>query len=617
MLRLFITYLLLSLFSLCTTAQKKSAQKLYAEALTLVNQQDAILLFQKAIAKDSTYAEAYLDLARKYDRLEQYDQQVNTLYVASKKCERKSLWILAQLSKAAYLNGDYQMAYNAITELSDQNNTEMQHLKANIEFSIKAVSEPYTFDPINLGEQVNTPYHDYWPSLSIDEQEIVTTVFVDIKDGQILNTAQEDLFYSQKEGQQWSKTKPLSHIINSARNEGAQSLSANGKTMLFTACNRFDGIGACDLYIAYRKNGVWSPPVPLPEPLNTIAWEGHPSLSSDGKLLYFSSNRKGGYGGRDLYRAEINLSPTVTIGEIINLGAQINTEKHEISPFIHPDGKTLYFSSDGHIGLGRQDIFHAQKDSTGLFQSPSNFGYPINTHHDEIGLVVNAKGTRGYFSAERESSLKKDIYSFDIPTEAQAEEVTYLKASIKDKTERKRLEAHIEVTSITTGELVYSAKQVSDFTIPLPFGKDYAINVSCPDHLFYSENIALSQNTDTPFEKEILLAAIKSGERIILENVLFKVDSYELDTSFTAELNKAIALIKANPKLQFEISGHTDNVGSIEHNQKLSEQRAKVVYIYFIAQGVAPEKLSYKGYGQSRPISNNNNENRRTELLVR
>lgn len=232
-------------------------------------------------------------------------------------------------------------------------------------------------------------------------------------------------------------------------------------------------------------------------------------------------------------------------------------------------------------------------------------------------MVVNAKGNTGYFAAERDNSQKKDIYTFDIPVVAQANEVSYLKASIKDKSEGVALEADVEVSLTSTGESIYKADQITDFTIPLPLGEDYAINVSRSGYLFYSDNIALSEATETPFIKEILLSRIRQGERIILKNILFKHNSYELDTHFTTELDKALSLIKANPKLQFEISGHTDNVGSKEYNQQLSEQRAKVVYDYFIAGGVSSEMLTYKGYGQSRPISDKNDENRRTELLVK
>ena len=614
MLRLISTYLLLTILTFSISAQKKGAQKLYDEALMLIDQQEAITLLEKAIKKDETYANAYLALADKYKTLHAYDQQVNTLLIASQKCEDKSLIILAQLSQAAYLNGNYQVAHNAIIQLDSDSNEELKRLKENIEFSLEATSHPSIFKPKNLGNKVNTPYHDYWPSLSIDEHEIVTTVFIELDDDK---TSHEDFFYSKKENEQWSKAQPLSPIINSMRNEGAQSLSADGKTMFFTACNRMDGAGACDIYMAHKKNGVWSAPIPLPAPLNTIAWEGHPCLSADGKSLYFSSSREGGYGGRDLYLAEISLSPRLSIGKISNLGPAINTEKHEISPFIHPDRKTLYFSSDGHIGLGRQDIYYTKRDSNGHYQTPINMGYPINTHHDEIGLVVNAKGDKGYFSAERDSSRKKDIYAFDIPQEAQADEVTYLKAFIADKVQNKAIAANVEISLINTGETIYQADAITDFTIPLTFGVDYAINVTSPGYLFYSDNIALSPEMATPVIKEIMLSQIKSGEKIILKNVLFKNDSYELDTHYTAELDKAIALIKANPKLQFEISGHTDNVGSEAYNQKLSEERAKVVYDYFISQGVNAEKLTSKGYGQSQPISDRNSENRRTELLVK
>lgn len=615
--RLLVIYLFLALSALHINAQKKSAQKLYDEAAQQINFLEAERLYQQAIDKDSSYAEAYIALSRLYEQRSDYNKQVNILRYGAKNGRQNQAFVTAQYAKAAYLNGNYKDAQEALLKIGDFTDYQLLHLQNCINFSLDAISHPWEFNPENLGKDINTKHHDYWPSLSIDEKQIVTTVFVDDIDEQVLNTAQEDLYISKKDGEIWSKARPVTPIINSIENEGAQALSADGNIMLFTACNRFDGYGSCDIFITHKKNGVWSPPLPLPSPINTEYWEGHPCLSADSKQLYFASSRKGGVGGVDIYVANIKIEDGVKVFGVENLGKSINSSKDEVSPFIHSDNQTLYFSSDGHIGLGRQDIFFSKMSDTNIFQEAVNLGYPINTHKDEIGFVVSPLGLRAYFSSEREDSQKKDIYAFDLPQDLRPKEVTYLKANISDKLEQKPLESEVEVSLISTGEIAYQASKVSNFTIPLPMGKDYAINVSKEGYLFYSANIALSEDTETPFEKDILLSHIQRGEKIVLKNILFKHDSYELDISYTAELDKAIALIIANPKLQFEISGHTDNLGSETHNQKLSEQRAKVVYDYFISEGIDAQQLSYKGYGQSQPVSNRNKENRRTELLIK
>lgn len=613
----FFIILLFVLAALPANTQKRSAQKLYDEATRSINKSEAEELYLQAIDKDKAYSDAYVALARLYEQQQAYDNQVKTLQDATLNCEKNLPFLWAQLAKASYLNGNYDLAQTTISKLGDYNDPQLLHLQNCINFSIDATGSPLEFHPRNLGEEINTKHHDYWPSLSIDEQQIVTTVFVDKEDEEVLNTAQEDLFISKKTGDSWAKAKPLSPIINSIENEGAQSLSADGNTMLFTACNRFDGFGSCDIFITYKVNGVWSPPVPLAEPINSEYWDGHPCLSSDSKQLYFASNRKGGYGGVDLYVADIEMGKTFSVTSVSNLGDAINSSKDEVSPYIHPDKHTLYFSSDGLIGLGRQDVYIAKKSANGVFEEAVNLGYPINTHKDEIGFIVSPSGQRAYFSSERYDSCKKDIYAFDLPTDLRPNEVTYLKAKVKDKITKKDLKASVTLSLISTGEIIYEASKVDLFTIPLEIGKDYAISVSHEGYLFHSEHIALSKDLATPFEKEVLLASLHSGEKIILENILFNHDSYELDTSFTSELEQAIALINENPKLQFEISGHTDNLGSAEYNLRLSEQRAKVVYLYFIKKGADPMQLSYKGYGHTQPISDNNSINRRTELLIK
>lgn len=613
MLRFFLIYLCF-LLSINGLAQKRSARKLFQEAEHQSQSDEAIKRYQKVIAKDSTYSEAYLALALHYQNRQQYRRQIEVLETARKHCRHLSHEIDLQLSKASYLSGDYQRSKTVIFHL-EKTSRELEHLEKCIDFSLEATRHPREFEAFNLGENLNTQYHDYWPSLSIDNKEMITTVLVEPWNQ--AGFPQEDFFLSQKKDGAWSRTKALSQHINTDQNEGAQSLSADGNTLLFTACDRTTGMGACDIYIARRENGVWSSPHPLPSPINTRYWEGHPSLSADGTCLYFSSDREGGYGGRDIYLATITLGENVIIHQVKVLDDKINTAKDEISPFIHADKQTLYFSSNGHVGLGRQDIFVSRKNHEGHFQNPVNLGYPINTHHDEIGLIVNAKGSKAYFSGERPGSKKKDIYSFDIPPDVSPKACTYFQASIKDKNSGTALPARVEVREISSGNVLFWQENTTAVIVPLSMEKDYAINVTHPHYLFFSEHFSIKKSSNTPLKKEICLSPIQSGERLILKNILFKHDSYELDTSFMTELEKTTALIKNNPQLSFEISGHTDSVGTAEYNQVLSEQRAKTIYQYLIKQFIKPERLSYKGYGNSRPISQINAENRRTEVLIR
>lgn len=598
-----------------TNAQKRSAQKLY-DAAAQENPEKAIELYKKALEKDASYADAYIALSRLYEQQQDFAQQIKTLRKGSKLASEKKDFLLAQLALNSYLSGWYETADSALQKLDPITIQQLLHLQACVQFSLEGKTKKSEINAQNLGQNINTKYHDYWPTISIDDKQIITTVLIE-KDDEPNFLPQEDFYISEKNNGVWEKSKALSKIINSENNEGAQSLSVDGCTMLFTACNRYDGHGSCDIYFSIKKNGTWSVPKPLPKPINSEYWEGHPSLSADGKELYFSSDRKNGFGGCDIYCAGIQIiGNKIIVKDLKNLGEKINTDKNEISPFMHPDGNTLYFSSDGHIGFGRQDIFYTKNDN-GEYCAPTNLGYPINTHNDEIGLTINAIGNKAYFATEREDSHKKDIYSFDIPVECRPQEVSYFKAKIIDKNNKLALNAKVELYNTVSNELIYKKGNTDNILIALPVGNNYALNVSKAGYLFHSENFPLNENNEKPSEKTIELSAIATGERIILRNILFTHNSAELDTNYTAELHKAIALIKENPTLHFEVSGHADSSGTHEYNLKLSEDRARVVYEYFIANEIKAEQISYKGYGCTKPISDNNSKNRRTELLVK
>ena len=308
-----------------------------------------------------------------------------------------------------------------------------------------------------------------------------------------------------------------------------------------------------------------------------------------------------------------------------NLGGKVNTPYEDISPFIHPDCKTLYFASKGHPGLGSYDLFVAKTEDEGkTWSNPKNLGYPINTLGEERSLIVNAKGDLAMFSS---SSTKRDldIYGFELPPEVKPVTVTYVKGYIYDSKTNERLKAKCEMLDIESGEKMVDmfSGDNGEYMVCLPIDKDYAFNVSREGYLFYSENFSLTnlEHPEEPYIMNIPLQPIEKGVTVVLKNIFFKTDSYDLLPDSYTELGKVVEYMNANPKMKIEIGGHTDNVGTKAYNKTLSENRAKSVYNYLVSQGIAKERLSYSGYDFSVPIATNDTEegraqNRRTEFKV-
>ncbi len=309
------------------------------------------------------------------------------------------------------------------------------------------------------------------------------------------------------------------------------------------------------------------------------------------------------------------------------MGPNINTEGYEGSVFIHPDNQTLYFSSDGHVGMGGLDIFVSRKDSLGRWGIPANLGYPINSYSDDNSIVISADGALAMFASDREDGFGGlDLYAFELYEEARPQVVTYMKGTVFDQGTNQKLDARFELTSLTTGLVAiesFSNKKTGDFLVCLPTDDDYALTVSKEGYLFYSENISLySENSSSdPLIKDVSLEPIKVGSKMVLKNIFFETDKYDLKDNSKFELNRLVELLKANPGLILEIGGHTDNVGTPEYNQILSENRAKTVNQYLVENGIDQTMLIYKGYGESKSLDTNDTEdgranNRRTEFQV-
>jgi outer membrane protein OmpA-like peptidoglycan-associated protein len=581
-----------------------------------------------AIEADPQFLEAYLVLAEVYEDSDQPTNAIKTYQQAVQLNHDYYPYAYIRLGNLEYKEGLYEDAlesYQNYLKLDTDNTSHIEKARNGIsrcKFSIHAVNHPVDFKPVNLGPNVNTTADEYWPGLSADEQTLVITRLV--KSDEYFKKVQEDFYISQWQGDGWGEMKNAGPPLNTADNEGAQTLTGDGRYMVFTACNRSDGLGRCDLYYSVKEGDKWSVPKNLGKPVNTSYRETQPSLSSDGRTLYFSSDRPGGQGLHDIWVSHRDEYGQWSQPE--NLGDSVNTSGVEMSPFIHPDNQSLYFSSDGHIGLGGYDLFVARRDSTGKWQHIVNLGYPINTNRDEIGMIVNAKGDKAYFASDIDKKNGKDIFVFDMPLDARPITVTYMKGKVFDASSGKLLKARFELIDLETDKDVYSANSDSitgEFLVSIPSNCNYMLNVSRSGYLFYSDNFSLKGRSDLekPFLKDVPLQPIEIGKSTVLKNVFFETDSYALKEESKVELNKVVRFLLDNPNIRIEISGHTDSTGNPEYNQKLSENRAKAVADYLTSSAITQDRIVSKGYGLNVPVADNETEegraqNRRTELKI-
>ncbi len=492
-------------------------------------------------------------------------------------------------------------------------------------------ANPVPFTPLPVPGGINTPDNmEYFPSLSPDERTMILTRRV--------NGQQEDFYLSEKlDDGTWSVAKPLEGV-NTAFNEGAQSLTADGNYLVFTACDREDGAGSCDLYYSERdEEGNWSAARNLGPEINTRNYEAQPSVSADGSLLFFASRRPGGFGGADLYLC--GRLPSGKWSRPVNLGATVNTKGNEQYPFWSPDGATLYFTSNEHPGLGGDDLFRSGLSPENKWLEPTNLGYPINTAADETNLFVSLNGRTAYFSkGERRAVTGKvdvDIYQFELPEDLRPAPTTYVKATVTDAQTGRPLVATVRLRSLDQNAPPTSRQtgKSGNFLAVLPAGKDYALTVDLDGYLFYSDRFSLAEGLVQagPYALEIALQPVKedvipsdraeADGAIAFRNVLFTSGSAELLPVSGDELDRLSELLNSAPTYSVEIVGHTDDVGEDAANLKLSLARAEAVKDYLTMKGVVPTRITTRGDGEANPIDTNDTEegrarNRRTTFKL-
>ncbi|MBC7588298.1 MAG: OmpA family protein, partial [Chitinophagaceae bacterium] len=317
--------------------------------------------------------------------------------------------------------------------------------------------------------------------------------------------------------------------------------------------------------------------------------------------------------------------PNGKFGEAINMGSSINTLGDELAPYIHADNQTLYFTSDGLQGYGGTDLFVMRKLPNGNWDLPQNLGYPINTINDEGSFAVNAEGSTAYYASDRADSRGGlDLYKFILRNDIRPFKTLYVKGKVLDKKTSRGLPSSVELIDNSNNKALMKIQtdELGEYFITLPFGKDYTFTVNRKGYLYYTELYELkNKQADSVYKKDIFLNAIELNANVVLKNIQFETNAYKLLSVSLVELDKLLQVMNENPSLKLEISGHTDNIGKAEDNIKLSANRAKAVVDYLIGNGIALNRLTYKGYGASRPIGDNNTEigrakNRRTVFMI-
>jgi len=493
----------------------------------------------------------------------------------------------------------------------------------------------------NLSEIVNTKYKEYGPTISADESILMfTSTREGTTGGEIydpyLGEYFEDIYISYNKDGKWTKPKNLGEPVNTKRHDAIVGLSFDGQRLFIY---RDDEKGNGDIFESILTGDKWSEPRKLDEPINTPYHESSACLSYDGKTLYFVSNRPGSVGnwderyileqkdGRDIYMSKWDKRRKVWRTPK-NIGNKINTKYNEETVYIHPDGNTLYFCSQGHNTMGGYDIFKSTKKGRS-WSKPENLGYPINSPGDDVFFVVSASGKHAYYASAKGDGLgKRDIYRItfiDPPTEPYQPKLTLLKGIISDAVSSELIGAKIEIVDNALNKVIAefeSNSATGKFLVSLPAGKNYGIVVKAEGYLFHSENVNIPITYGyQEIEKNIALYKLKVGTKIVLNNIFFDYDQATLRLESTAELTRLVNVMKDNPSINIEISGHTDNKGSDAYNQKLSENRAKAVVDYLVEKGVAKGRMEYKGYGESLPVATNDTEegrqlNRRTEFEI-
>lgn len=551
--------------------------------------------------------------------LEKAAEKISEKYAEGSFKERNApSFALFYLGKAQHFNYNFDKAISSfekfLTLVGESDPETTADVKRNIEMcrnGIELKQNPVNIKVENVGINVNSPYSEHSPLITADESMLIFTSRRKESTGGMLdpkdNTYFEDIYLSTRSEQGWNPPVNIGVPINTEGHDATIGLSVDGQSLLVYKDDNGDG----NIYQSNLVGNMWLQPRKLNDYVNSKSWESGASISADNNFLFFTSDRAGGFGGRDIYRSR--KLPNGEWGRPINLGPAINTQYDEEAPFLHPDGKTLYFSSLGHKCMGGFDIFTSVLTDSGTWTMPENIGYPVNTTDDDVFYIPTPDNRRAYYSSfKNEGGVgEKDIYMLTYPDVSETP-LTVYRGVINSVYGGVPEGAMITVTDNETGELIgtYTPNiETGKYLIILQPGKNYNISYEAEGFLFQSENLDVSDSSAYKLiNKAVELSPIKVGTKITLKNIFFKSGQSTLTQESKVELEKLRDLMKKLPKVVAEISGHTDSQGSEDLNQRLSQKRAEAVLNYLVSEGIEPSRLKAIGYGETRPIAKNQND---------
>ena len=538
----------------------------------------------------------------------------------------KAYYFLGEIAykRKDYVNADIYLKKAINLQIGDPYYSDAIMLYENAKILAQIINNPVKFNP-QIVKGISTQDDEYLPIISPDQELSFFTRRSDKMSLQdITTTTIEEFVFSKKINGDFEVGQALTYPFNLESNEGGASITIDNKILYYTKCIRDNkGYNNCDIYYVNRENGAWSNVQEFPKNISKIdSWESQPTVSSDGKTIIFSSDRSGGYGKMDLYEIS-KVNDTWTSPK--NLGSTINSNENEKSPYLHTDGKTLFFASTNFPSLGGFDIFYSRKDSLGNWQKPINIGYPINTVADEISLFVSTDGNQAYFASNNLNGIGGwDIYSFGLYEGAKPERVLFLKGDLLDENKQIIEDVDLEIKNLTTQEITTIKVDAGTYVSSLTLAKDDDVLITIKKEGFAFNSTYISTE-DTSFNSPSALnfemQSLEQGKSFSIENIYFDNNSYELKRATNEILIEFAKYLEVNNTLIIEINGFTDNVGNQADNQLLSENRAKAVRDLILLQGISEKRVFYNGFGESSPITSNDTEkgrgqNRRTEFKI-
>jgi len=619
-----LSFLLFSVVTNSFTQNLKKSDKYLNKAISLIAEKDIVnaeKYLKKSIEENPANNESFTVLGDLFYDISDF-KTASYYYLLSDSISSET-YLKYKLANSYFKLEDYGNAKKYYQKYIQKTPTYYKGYKIaktrieNCNFGIEAKKHPVEFNPISVGKGINTQGYEYNPVVSADGFSLIYTGIRN-KHGRKV----EDFYISNLENGVWQKGIPLPGNVNTNENEGAHCVSADGRFLFFTSCGRPNGYGSCDIYVSVKVNGKWSDAVNLGNRVNSTSWDAHPAISPDGSTLIFSSNRPGGKGNKDLWSIKFVKGKWEKPRNL----SELNTKGNEVTPFLHLDGKTLYFSSDGLPGMGGTDFYVSRfDDETNMWSKPKNLGYKINSSRDEYSLTVARDGKTAYFATDAlDGPGKMDIYSFVLNKSNRSTKTAYLKGRIIEMSNKRNIiNSDLLIVDLKTSEPVKTVHvDEGNYVALLPVGKVYAIVAKAPKHLLYSTTFEFMTDSISDFiVKNIKLQRFRKGMKMNLNNINFESGQSKLLEESYFELNLLVTYLKTYSKYRVKIIGHTDDVGTKEYNQKLSEDRAEAVKDYLVSKGINPTRLEYYGEGETRPISENNTakgrkKNRRTEIVL-